>query len=169
MSGRIGTFLSVPIKAENMPSCLLHELQTFCVGLIIQYNMQIFQLPFSPDCKARTICTPKMFCLIFVNLINMCLGVFCPGFILFGTLWVSWTWVTFNIQAAQSHIKPINISKLTTGHFIALQTEEIQLHPPEHQRPVYWSSGLCSCVAGEFVWYILLWNLLPLGWYLVLV
>ena len=32
-------------------------------------------------------------CLIFVNLINMCLGMFCLGFILFGTLWVSWTWV----------------------------------------------------------------------------
>ena len=30
-------------------------------------------------------------CLIFVNLINMCLGVFCLGFILFGTLLVSWT------------------------------------------------------------------------------
>ena len=32
-------------------------------------------------------------CLIFVNLINMCLGVFRLGFILFRTLWVSWTWV----------------------------------------------------------------------------
>ena len=32
-------------------------------------------------------------CLIFVNLINMYLGVFCLGFILFGTLWFSWTWV----------------------------------------------------------------------------
>ena len=32
-------------------------------------------------------------CLIFVNLINMCLGVFRLGFILFGTPWVSWTWV----------------------------------------------------------------------------
>ena len=23
-------------------------------------------------------------------------------------------------------------------------------------QPVYWSSGLCSCVAGEFAWYVLL-------------
>ena len=36
--------------------------------------------------------------------------------------------LSFNIQAAQSHPKPINISKLTTGHFTALQREEIQLH-----------------------------------------
>ena len=32
-------------------------------------------------------------CLIFVNLINMCLGVFHLGLILFGTFWVSWTWL----------------------------------------------------------------------------
>ena len=32
-------------------------------------------------------------CLNFVNLINMCLGVFHLGFILFGTLCFSWTWV----------------------------------------------------------------------------
>ena len=35
-------------------------------------------------------------CLIFVNLINMCFGVFHLGFILFGTLWVSWTWVAIS-------------------------------------------------------------------------
>ena len=32
--------------------------------------------------------------LIFVNVINMCLGGFRLGFILCGTLWDSWTWVT---------------------------------------------------------------------------
>ena len=35
--------------------------------------------------------TCKISCMIFVNLINMCLGVLRLGFILFGTLWVSWT------------------------------------------------------------------------------
>jgi len=40
--------------------------------------------------------------------------------------------LSLNIQADQSHTKPTDISKLITGHFIALQKEEIQLHPPEH-------------------------------------
>ena len=41
--------------------------------------------------------------------------------------------MSIKIQAAQSHTKPTDTSKLTTGHFIALQREEIQLHPPEHR------------------------------------
>ena len=45
---------------------------------------------FSP--AAFNIC---FLCLIFVNLINMCL-VFHLGFILFGTLWVSWTSVAIS-------------------------------------------------------------------------
>ena len=36
-------------------------------------------------------------------------------------------------QAAQSHAKPIDTPKLTIGHFIALQREEIQLNSPEHR------------------------------------
>ena len=43
--------------------------------------------------------------------------------------------ITLNIKrwAAQSYAKPTDTSKLTTGHFTALQREEIQLHPPEHR------------------------------------
>ena len=41
--------------------------------------------------------------------------------------------LNFNIQAAQSHTTSTDISKLITGHLIALQREEIQLHPPEYQ------------------------------------
>ena len=36
-------------------------------------------------------------------------------------------------QAAQSRAKPIDAPKLITGHFIALQREEIQFHPLEHR------------------------------------
>ena len=44
------------------------------------------------------------------------------------------TALSFNIQAAQSHTKPIDISELTTGYFTVLQREEIQLHPLKHRR-----------------------------------
>jgi len=40
--------------------------------------------------------------------------------------------LSFKTQAAQNHNKPIDTSKLTAAHFIALQREEIQLHPPDH-------------------------------------
>ena len=45
-------------------------------------------------------------CLIVVSLINMCLGVFHLGFTLFGTLWVSWTWmiISFSILGKISTI-----------------------------------------------------------------
>ena len=42
--------------------------------------------------------------------------------------------LSLNIQAAQSHTKPTDISKLITGHSIALQREEIQLHLPEQHK-----------------------------------
>ena len=37
-------------------------------------------------------------CLVFVSLINMCLGMFLFGFILYGTLCASWTWLTISFS-----------------------------------------------------------------------
>ena len=41
--------------------------------------------------------------------------------------------LSIEIQSAKSHSKPIDTSKVTAGHFIALQRKEIQLYPPEHR------------------------------------
>lgn len=38
------------------------------------------------------------------------------------------------LKAAQSHSKPIDTLKHTTGHGTALQGDKIQLYPPEHRR-----------------------------------
>ena len=64
-------------------------------------------------------------CLIFVNLINMCPEVFCLGFILFGTLWVSWTWViiSFPILGKFSTI----ISSIFSWSFFLSSSSEIPM------------------------------------------
>ena len=54
-------------------------------------------------------------CLIFVNLINMCLGVFRLGFILFGTLWVSWTWVAISFPILGTFSTIISSSILSSS------------------------------------------------------
>src|SRR5574337_611688 len=53
-------------------------------------------------------------CLVFVNLINMCLGVFHLGFILFGTLWVSWTGMAISFP----HFKEVFICYLLKYFFM---------------------------------------------------
>ena len=55
-------------------------------------------------------------CLIFVNLINMCLGVFCLGFILFGDFWVSWTWVAISFPIL-GKFSTIISSSIFSWHF----------------------------------------------------
>ena len=37
-------------------------------------------------------------CLVFASLISMCLGVFLLGFMLYGTLYHSWTWLTISLS-----------------------------------------------------------------------
>ena len=58
-------------------------------------------------------------CLIFVNLTNMCLGVFCLGFILFGILWVSWTWVVTSFPILGKFLAIISLSIFSWPFFMS--------------------------------------------------
>ena len=58
-------------------------------------------------------------CLIFVNLINMCLGVFYLGFILFGTLLVSWTWVIISFPILGKFSTIISSSIFSWSFFLS--------------------------------------------------
>ena len=58
-------------------------------------------------------------CLIFVNLINMCHGVFCLGFILFGTLCVSWTWVIISFPILRKFSTIISSSIFSWSFFLS--------------------------------------------------
>ena len=57
--------------------------------------------------------------LIFVNLINMCLGVFCLGFILLGTLWFSWTWVIISFPVLGTFSTIISWSIFSCPFFLS--------------------------------------------------
>ena len=58
-------------------------------------------------------------CLIFINLINMYLGVFHLGFILFGTLWVSWTWVAISFPILGTFSTIISSSIFSWSFFLS--------------------------------------------------
>ena len=58
-------------------------------------------------------------CLIFVSLINMCLGVFCLGFILFGTLWISWTSVVISFLILGKFSTIISSSIFSQSFFLS--------------------------------------------------
>jgi len=59
------------------------------------------------------------------------------------------TTVKIERRAAKSHAKPIDTTKLTTGHFTAFQREEIQLYPPEHRYRLDQAS--CSVVSDSLL------------------
>ena len=58
-------------------------------------------------------------CFIFVSLISMFLGVFCLGFILFGTLWVSWTWVAISFPILGMFSTVVSSSILSCPFFLS--------------------------------------------------
>ena len=57
--------------------------------------------------------------LTFVSLINMCLIVFCLGFVLFGTLWVSWTWVAISFPILGNFSTIISSSIFSWSFFLS--------------------------------------------------
>ena len=61
-------------------------------------------------------------CVIFVNLINMCLGVFPLGFIMFGTLLVSWTWVAIYFPILGKFSAIISLSIFSCPFFLSSGT-----------------------------------------------
>ena len=61
----------------------------------------------------------RYLCLIFINLINMCLGVFHLRFILFGTLWVSWTWVAISFPILGKFSTTVSSSIFSWSFFLS--------------------------------------------------
>ena len=88
-------------------------------------------------------------CLNFVNLINMCLGVFHLGYILFGTLWVSWTWVIISFPIFWKFSTIISSSIFSWSFFLSSSsgTPVIQMlgHLTLSQRFLRLSSFLLIC------------------------
>ena len=60
-------------------------------------------------------------CLIFVSLINMCLAVFHFGFILYRTLWASWSWVAISFPILGKFWTIIS-SNIFSGTFFLLSS-----------------------------------------------
>ena len=94
-------------------------------------------------------------CLIFVNLIDMCLGVFHLGFILFGALWVSWTWVTISFPILGKFLTTIFSSIFSCPFFLSSSsgTPMIQMlgHLTFSQRSLKLSSFLSFFLSDSFI------------------
>ena len=90
--------------------------------------------------------------LIFISLINMCLGVFHLGFILFGTLWVSWTWVAISFPILGKFSTIISSSIFSCPFFLSSSsgTPMIQMlgHLTLSQRSLRLSSFLLILFAS---------------------
>ena len=67
-------------------------------------------------------------CLTFISLINMCIRVFCLGFILFGNFWVSWTWVAISLPILGKFSTIISSSIFSSPFFLSsTRTSMIQM------------------------------------------
>ena len=82
------SFITLNISCHSLLACRV-SVERLAISLmeVHFYAICCFSL------AAFNICS---LCLIFVTLINMCLSMFILGFILYGMLWASWTWVAIS-------------------------------------------------------------------------
>ena len=94
-------------------------------------------------------------CLIFVSLINMCLVVFCLGFILFRILWVSWTWMAISFPILRRFSTIVSSSIFSCPFFLSSSsgTPMIQMlgHLTFSQRSLKLSSFLSFFLSDSFI------------------
>ena len=81
-----------PFNTLNI-SC--HSLLAYRVSTERSAVKRMEFLLYVPCCFSLVAFNILSLCLIFVSLIRMCLGMFLLGFILFGTLCDSWTWIDY--------------------------------------------------------------------------
>ena len=119
----------------------------FCHS-IFQLTYLFFCLSYSVICwfsfAAFNICS---LCLIFVSLINMCLGIFLLGFILYGTLWASWTWVAISFSMSGKFLTIISSNIFSYPYLFSSSGSPIiwmLVHLVLSQRPLRLSSFLFS-------------------------
>ena len=94
-------------------------------------------------------------CLIFVNLINMCLEVFHLGFSLFGTLWVSWTWVTISFPILGKFSTIISSSIFSWPFFLSSSSGTPMIQMLGHLTLSQRSLRLSSFLLIHFFFYLL--------------
>ena len=93
-------------------------------------------------------------CSIFINFINMYLGVFCLGFILFVSLWASWTWMAISFPVLGKFSTIISSSVFSWAFFLSSSsgTPMIQMlgHLTLSQRSLRLSSLLLILFSSLF-------------------
>ena len=72
-------------------------------------------------------------CLTFVSLINMCLGVFHLGFILFGTLWVYIIWVAISFPILGKFCTVVSSSIFSCPFFLSFSSKTAMTRMLGHQ------------------------------------
>ena len=100
-------------------------------------------------------------CLLFVNMINMCLGVFCLGFILFGILWVSWTWMTISFPILGKFSTLISSSILSWSFFLSSSSGTPMIRMLERLSLSWRSLRLSSFLLNRFSFSSLIHLFLP--------